>query len=198
MSSRPDCLFEIHQLWQSGFSRVYSNCCCSRSFEPEIIEIDLSSHKMYRNNSEFLRVYDNFKCLCKKVWKLIESTMYVYVSSLFLNGREHMWHKVSLMGYLMRFEPTLVCCLNVFSWFRWVLYRSYHFFLECTYFSLLYPSLIFDMFIIVYVSVHASGWFWVSLTVIFSVCVCVCVLGIFVCAAIYIYNFLPSLYMGII
>ena len=22
MSSRPDCIFEIHQLWQSGFSRV--------------------------------------------------------------------------------------------------------------------------------------------------------------------------------
>ena len=21
-----DCIFEIHQLWQSGFSRVYSNC----------------------------------------------------------------------------------------------------------------------------------------------------------------------------
>ena len=32
-----DCIFEIHQLWQSGFSRVYSNCCCSCSFEPEII-----------------------------------------------------------------------------------------------------------------------------------------------------------------
>ena len=36
VSSRPDCIFEIHQLWQSGFSRVYSNCCCSCSFEPEI------------------------------------------------------------------------------------------------------------------------------------------------------------------
>ena len=33
-----DCIFEIHQLWQSGFSRVYSNCCCSCSFEPEIIK----------------------------------------------------------------------------------------------------------------------------------------------------------------
>ena len=37
VSSRPDCIFEIHQLWQSGFSRVYSNSCCSCSFEPEII-----------------------------------------------------------------------------------------------------------------------------------------------------------------
>ena len=26
-SSRSDCIFEIHQLWQSGFSRVYSNSC---------------------------------------------------------------------------------------------------------------------------------------------------------------------------
>ena len=35
--SRPDFIFEIHQLWQSGFSWVYSNCCCSCSFEPDII-----------------------------------------------------------------------------------------------------------------------------------------------------------------
>ena len=41
-----DCIFEIHQLWQSGFSRVYSNCFCSCSFEAEIIKIGQSSHKM--------------------------------------------------------------------------------------------------------------------------------------------------------
>ena len=39
VSWRPDCIFEIQQLWQSGFSRVYSNCCCSCSFEAEIIKI---------------------------------------------------------------------------------------------------------------------------------------------------------------
>ena len=49
-SSRPDCIFEIQQLWQSGFSRVYSNSCCSCSFEPEIIKIGRSSHMMYSNN----------------------------------------------------------------------------------------------------------------------------------------------------
>ena len=48
--SRPDYIFEIHQLWQSGFSRVYSNCCCSCSFEREIVKIGKSSHKMYSNN----------------------------------------------------------------------------------------------------------------------------------------------------
>ena len=46
VSSRPDCIFLIHQLWQSGFSRVYSNCCWSSSFEAEIIKIGQSFHKM--------------------------------------------------------------------------------------------------------------------------------------------------------
>ena len=49
VSSRPDCNFEILLLCQSGFSRVYSNCCCSYWFEPEIRRIGQSSHKMYSN-----------------------------------------------------------------------------------------------------------------------------------------------------
>ena len=49
-SLRTDCIFEIHQLWQSGFSKVYSNCYCSCSFEREIIKIGQSSHKMVSNN----------------------------------------------------------------------------------------------------------------------------------------------------
>ena len=49
-SSRPGWIFEIHQQWQSGFSRVYSDCCFSCSFEREIIKIGQSSHKMYSNN----------------------------------------------------------------------------------------------------------------------------------------------------
>ena len=39
VSSRPDCIHEIHQLWQSGFSRVYSNCCFRCSFEAETIKL---------------------------------------------------------------------------------------------------------------------------------------------------------------
>ena len=49
-SSCQDCIFEIHHLWQSGFSWVYSNSCCSCLFEAEIIKIDQSSQKMYSNN----------------------------------------------------------------------------------------------------------------------------------------------------
>ena len=44
-----DCIFEIYHLWQSGFSRVYSNSCGSCWFEAEIIKISQSSHKMYSN-----------------------------------------------------------------------------------------------------------------------------------------------------
>ena len=49
LSSHPDFISQIYQLWESGFSRVYSNYCCSCSFEAEIIKIGQSSHKMYSN-----------------------------------------------------------------------------------------------------------------------------------------------------
>ena len=75
VSSRPDCIFEIHQLWQSGFSRVYSNCCCSCSFESEIIKIGESSHKMYSNNIVNFQESTTILNACtKKGWKLI----YIY------------------------------------------------------------------------------------------------------------------------
>ena len=78
-SSRPDCIFEIHQLWQSSFNKVYSNCCCSCSFEAEIIKIGQSSHKMYSNN--IVNFQESMKILnarTKKGWKLIECATYVY------------------------------------------------------------------------------------------------------------------------
>ena len=76
--ARPDYIFEIHQLWQSGFSRVYSNCRCSCSFELEIIKIGQSSHKMYRNNRQnFQESTTILMAIRKKVWKLILCTSYL-------------------------------------------------------------------------------------------------------------------------
>ena len=49
-SKLSDCIFEIHEVWKLGFSRVYSNGYCSCPFDPEIIKYCLSSHKMYSNN----------------------------------------------------------------------------------------------------------------------------------------------------
>ena len=74
-----DCIFEIHQLWQLGFSRLYSNCCCSCSFEPEpgIIKIDQSSQKMYSNNIlNFQESTPILNARTKNVWKLIVCTSY--------------------------------------------------------------------------------------------------------------------------
>ena len=72
VSSHPDCIFEIHQLWQSGFSRVYSNCCCSCSFEPAIIKIGQSSHKIYSNNIvNFQESMTILNACTKKSWNLL-------------------------------------------------------------------------------------------------------------------------------
>ena len=81
--SRPDCIFEIPQLWQSGFSRVYSNCCCSCSFELEIIKIGQSSHKIYSNNIlNFQEPATILNACTKKVWNLMENTTYMRVFML--------------------------------------------------------------------------------------------------------------------
>ena len=76
VSSCSDCIFEIPQLWQSGFSRVYSNSCCSCSFEAEIIKIGQSSHNSIVN----LQASTAILTACtKKVWKLTECTIYIYI-----------------------------------------------------------------------------------------------------------------------
>ena len=101
VSSYPDCIFEIHQLWQSGFSRVYSNSCCSGSFEREIIKIGQSFHKMCSNNVLNLsRVYNNSKCLYKKsqetYWR-----HHVFVLTSFVTG---------VSGYFTCCFSHLSCC----------------------------------------------------------------------------------------
>ena len=61
-----------------AFARVYSNSCSSCSFEPKIIRIGQSSHKMYSNNIlNFQESTIILKACTKKVWKLIECTTYI-------------------------------------------------------------------------------------------------------------------------
>ena len=56
---------------------MYSNCCCSCSFESEIIKIGQSSHKMYSNKIlNFQESTTNLNAYTKNVWKLIEGTLY--------------------------------------------------------------------------------------------------------------------------
>ena len=88
VSSRPDCIFEIHLLWQLGFSWVYSSCCCSCWFEPKIIKIGQSSHTMYNNNIVNFHVSTTISnAHTKKVWKLIVHTSYIVDFSFLAMGK---------------------------------------------------------------------------------------------------------------
>ena len=61
---------------------MYSICCCSCSFEPEIINIDQSSHKVYSNNIlNFQESTTILNACTKKVWKHIEGTTYIAQSA---------------------------------------------------------------------------------------------------------------------
>ena len=83
VSSRPDCIFEIHKLWQSGFSRLYSKSCCRCSFEREIIKIGQSSHKMYSNNIVNFQESTTILNACTKSLETYRKTfMYCYVIPL--------------------------------------------------------------------------------------------------------------------
>ena len=93
VSSRPDCIFEIHQLWQWGFNRVYSNWCCSCWFEPEIIKIGMSSHKMYSNNILNFHVSTTILDTCRKCLE----TYWIQHLMVRLNcSRWEMWSTCSL------------------------------------------------------------------------------------------------------
>ena len=80
-SKMSDCIFLFQHLWQSGFSWVYSNCCCSCSFEPEIIEMGQSSYKMYSNNIvNFLESTTILNTCTKKSGNLLNSPrIYIYI-----------------------------------------------------------------------------------------------------------------------
>ena len=91
LSSRPDCIFEIHQLWQSFFSRVYSNCFCRCSFEPEIIKIGMSSHKIYINNILNFQVYTQTLNTCTKKSGNLLNAPRIYM---------HMWIYIYIYIYI--------------------------------------------------------------------------------------------------
>ena len=59
---------------------VYSNSCCSCSFEHEIIKIGQLSHKVYSKNIlNFQGSTIVLNACTKTVWKLIEGTIYIYI-----------------------------------------------------------------------------------------------------------------------
>ena len=101
-----DCIFEIHQLCQSGFSRVYSNCCCSCWFEPEIIKIGPSSHKMYSNNIlNFQESTTILNAHTKKSGNLLYAPrilyIYIYICECFYSISINATDKKCLFGFVI-------------------------------------------------------------------------------------------------
>ena len=72
-SLRPDCIFEIYHQWQSGFSRVYSNCCCSCLFEDEIIRCIVITYWIFKSLRQFLMPQP------KNLETYLMSHLYIYI-----------------------------------------------------------------------------------------------------------------------
>ena len=129
VSSRPDWSFEIHQLWQSGFSRVYSNCYCCCWFEPEFMKIGQSSHKMYSNNilniQELTTILNaqtkksvnllNAPHIITKIasvsfgefrFQLEASCVSSHTEELWYNIKVCLWMKIHTYIYIYRWTPT--------------------------------------------------------------------------------------------
>ena len=113
VSWRPDCIFEIHQLWPLGISRVYSNCCCSCLIEAEIIKIDQSCHKMYGNiilnfpeSTTILNVYTKKSGnLLKALRVYIYIYIYIYIIIIIISCWQHGYPWPSLATPPYRSSP---------------------------------------------------------------------------------------------
>ena len=124
-----DCIFEIHKLWQSGFSRVYSNFCCSCCFEPEIIEIGQSSHKVYSNNILNCQVSTTILNACtKKSGNLLKapcsSIYYKSFACTQLNVFDY-YHLTILNAHTKKVWKLIVCT----SYIKHVLLKTAEYFL---------------------------------------------------------------------
>ena len=102
------CIYELHQLWQSGFSRVSSNLYCSCSFEPEIIKIGQSYHKMYSNkilnNQESTTILN----ACTKMYGNLLNTPRILTYCLD-------WHKIKYFGHTVKIEHTNTILITQFA-----------------------------------------------------------------------------------
>ena len=113
-----DCIFDIHQLWQSDFSRVYSNCCCSCSFEPEIIRISQSSQKIYSNS--ILNFQESTTILNARTKKSLETYR---MHLVYMSARIYIYILIWLCMYRCMYVSMYVCtyvcmyrCMYVCIW----------------------------------------------------------------------------------
>ena len=106
-----------------GFSRVYSKYCCSCSFEPEIIKIGQSSHKMYSNNILYFQESTTIFIACtKKSGNLLNAPrvyIYIYIYANFIKHNRHFMPTYFLLDpfefpyYFYRIRGELIKVLSI-------------------------------------------------------------------------------------
>ena len=101
-----NCIFKLHQLWQSGFSRVYSSCCCSCWFEPEIIKIGQSSNKMYSN--KILNFQESTTILNPCPKECLESYWIHHVTAILNWKATNYFIYIYIYIYIYNFERTWI------------------------------------------------------------------------------------------
>ena len=115
VSSCPDCIFEIHELWQSGCIPIVG-CIpiAAVAFESEILKIGQSSHKMYSNNIlNFQESTTILNACTEKVGKLIEGTTYICINTyihiyMYIHTHKHicMYTHIYMYKNIYRFVYT--------------------------------------------------------------------------------------------
>ena len=84
---------------------LYSNCCCSCSFEPEIKKIGQSSHKMYKNNILYFQESTTISNDCIKksgnLWESHHTYIYIYIYIYV-----YIYHHIALVAWI---SLTLSC-----------------------------------------------------------------------------------------
>ena len=106
---------------------VYSNCCCSFSFEPEIVSIGQLSHKMYSNNILNFQVSTTIlNAHTKNVSKLIVCISYLEILRIKFILRNSYWlqsrvpNDLGISLKLSNGHPVKInkyCCYPYFQFF---------------------------------------------------------------------------------
>ena len=101
---------------------MYSNCCCSCSFEPEIIKIGQSSHKIYSIN---ILIFEESLIILNACTKSLETYWIHHVCvcfQLFSFIWESFWHEVLLMGIKWDFNLLVFVVWMVFNYSYFCIY----------------------------------------------------------------------------
>ena len=193
--------FEIHQLCQSGFSKVYSNCCCSCSFEAGIMKIVQSSHKRYSNNIlNFQESTTILNACTKKSGNLLNTPhiyIYIYIY-IYIIVRVCVFVSIYICMYIcisvrVCLYLNIYICMCVYLYYMHVYLYIYMCISVCECFECLCVYISVYVCVYIYINKYLHRYINIFIKKIFCICnnmyiytsVCVCV-----CARMCVYIYL--------